>query len=703
MANQYEIKIARKGGLIDSYKKKDHSLDELSGVFAVDLVGDELTVDTLTPVVCVDPDAIEFIAPDDYDRVVTSDGFMLATNWAESRDPLTLEHGAEVWALKNDVLFTKGYFDDAEQIGPDLYQINVVSPVGMLLGRPHHGGIYTGESFGQVCAEIVGDAFPFTVEDDVAALAIYGWLPYVDHARDNLHQLLFACGVVMTKDTFGEVVFSFLYDHASGVIEEATFYQANGSIKHSAPATQVAVTEHTFEALASDERVTVFDNTDGSGTADHRLVTFADAPIHHLEANGLTVHEQGVNYAIVSGTGTLTGQKYTHITQVVTASNEAAGKTPKVVPVSDMTLVSIVNSENVAKRVLAFYTSQRSIKAEMVFNAEQCGRKYSFNDPWGSPVTAFMASMELAMSNIIKAKCELIAGYTPTGQGNNYSNVVVLTGKGRWKRPPGVKIVKAVMISGAEGGYSGGDGQPGERASSSDFGRGGEAGEPGQPGRGGRVLSVTIDVSNLDTIEYSCGEGGEGGISLGTEPTPGQLGEDTVFGDYSTADGQVSAAGVVNLFTGAIYGLSGQTGVAGLAGGGPAEKAESLVFEGVTYTGGEKGRNVNGYVTGVAGGGWGGGPAVGDSGSDGQDGRTDSNNGNGFNDGGAGGEGGSPVPRADATVLGQGGDGGHGGGGGGGGGVATGPEQYSWPGSGGRGGKGGKGAKGGKGGIILYF
>lgn len=699
MANQYEIQIARKGGPVDIYTKKD--MDELSGVLAVDLVGDELTVDTLTPVVNVDPDAIEFIAPADYDRAVSSDGLVLATNWAETRNPLTLEHGAIVRAYKNGALFNKGYFDDAEQIGPDMYQINVVSPVGMLLKRPHHGGIYTGESFTQVCADIVGDAFPFTVSDDVADMAIYGWLPYADSARDNLHQLLFACGVSMLRDAFGDVVFSFLFDSAAGTLEDATIYRDNGSIKHSAPATQVSVTEHTFEALASDERVTVFDNTDGSGVADHRLVTFKDAPIHHLESNGLTIHEQGVNYAIVSGTGTLTGQKYTHITQVVTASNDAPGQTPNVVPVTDMTLVSIVNSENVAKRVLAYYTSQRTIKAGLVFNAEQCGRKYAFNDPWGSPVTAFLASMTLTMSNIIKAECELIAGYAPTGQGNNFSHVVVLTGKGSWKVPPGVDTAKAVLISGGEGGYSGGDGQPGSRASSSSYGNGGDGGVPGTPGRGGRVLSVTIDVSKLDTIDFSCGEGGDGGISTGTEPTPGQLGGDTVFGDYSTADGQISVAGVVNLFTGEVFGLGGEDGIAGLAGGGPSESPESLTFEGVTYPGGRKGKNVSGYVTGVACGGWGGGPAAGAAGADGDDGSTQSNNGNGFNDGGTGGRGGSPVPRAAATVPGQGGDAGHGGGGGGG--AATGPENYSWAGNGGSGGKGGQGGKGGPGCIILYF
>ena len=703
MANQYEIQIVRRNGLVDIYAKKDHSLDELSGVFAVDLVGDELTVDTLTPVVNVDPDAIEFIAPADADRVVTADGFVLATNWTETRNPLTLEHGDVVRALKNGVLFSKGFFDDAEQLGPDLYQINVVSPVGMLLGRPHFGGIYTGETFRQVCAEIIGDAFPFTVEEDVAALAIYGWLPYADDARDNLHQLLFACGVAMLKDASGEVVFAFLYDSEAGVLEDTTFYRDNGAIKHDAPATQVAITEHTYEALEGDERVTVFDNTNGSGRADHSLVTFSDAPIHHLEANGLTIHEQGVNYAIVSGTGTLTGQKYTHITQVVTASNETAGQTPKVVPVSGMTLVSIVNSENVAKRVLAFYTSQRTIKADLVFNAEQCGRKYAFNDPWGVPVSAYLASMQMTMSNIIKAKAELIAGYTPTGQGNNYSHVVVLTGSGQWEKPPGVDTVKAVMISGAEGGYSGGDGESGTRASSSAYGNGGKGGKPGPPGRGGRVLSVTVDVSNLDTISYSCGDGGEGGISLGVEPTPGQLGGDTVFGAYSTADGQISAAGVVNLFTGLIYGLSGESGISGVDGGGPSDNPESLIFEGITYAGGKKGKNVNGYVSGAAFGGWGGGPAAGAPGSDGQDGRTEPNKGSGFNDGGDGGRGGSAVPRPDSTTPGQGGDGGNGGGGGGGGGPATGPEQFSWPANGGPGGKGGKGAKGGPGCIILYF
>lgn len=675
MSEPYEIIIARPDAGSDVYTRKD--LDNLSGVFAVDIVGDELTVDNIMPVLKLDPDAICYLAPSDYDRCETSDGYLLCDSRHETRNPLAAVHGAQALIFRYGRLITKGYVDDSEQVGPNKYEMKIMSPIGLLVEVDHPGGIYTGQSFLEVVTSIVGGAFPFTVEEDAAALPIYGWLPY-QPARDNLHQLLFASGVTLTKDVNGDVVFAFLYDtDQPEVIADSRVFRDGGSVKHEAPATLVAVTEHTFEGMATDERVTVFDNTDGTGAAVRRLVTFREAPIHDLEADGLTVHESGVNYAIVSGTGTLTGQKYTHITQVITATNDDNVRAAKEVPVKYVTLISTINSQNVAKRVLAYNTVRRSVKSDLVYRGEQCGRKYELVNAWGGREAGFMASMTLTMSNIIKAQAEFITGYTPTGQGNNYSRAAVLTGSGSWPIPEGVTEVKAVLVSGGEGGSSGGNGEAGSRASSA-HGTGGTGGVKGTGGRGGRVLSVVIDVSSLDALDYSCGEGGAGGVASetsGDSPVAGALGTDTVLGSFSTAQGQISSGGVVNLFTGAVYGLGGGEGVAGQTGGGPTEAGPSLSYQNITYTGGAKGSDVKGYATGVACGGWGGGAAAGSNGGRGYDGQTEPNNGNGFNTGGSGGTGGRGLDREDAQVFGQGGDGG----------------------------RGSTGGKGGAGCIILYY
>ncbi|MBQ2455756.1 MAG: TSUP family transporter, partial [Firmicutes bacterium] len=138
---------------------------------------------------------------------------------------------------------------------------------------------------------------------------VYEWLP-ADTARKNLHKLMFALGFALTKDAAGEIVFRYLSDAISGTIPGArTFY--GGTIEHQRPVSAVEVTEHSFVQTVLDEEATLFDNA-GDAAVSNLTVTF-DSPVHDLTAgSGLTIVSSGVNFAVISGVGTLTGKKYTH-------------------------------------------------------------------------------------------------------------------------------------------------------------------------------------------------------------------------------------------------------------------------------------------------------------------------------------------------------------------------------------------------------
>ena len=530
---------------------------------------------------------------------------------------------------------------------------------------------------------------------DVGDIQIYGWLP-VDTRRNNLHQLLFSCGVTVTKDADGNMVFGFPDTETIKDVPDSRIF-LGGNVDYMTPATRVEVTEHAFMRLPSDTTVTLYDNTDGTGAADHTLIIFQEAPVYDLQVSGsLRIIESGVNYAVGSGTGVLTGRKYTHTTKIISRESDASGD-QKTVSVTDVTLVNVANSSNVAKRVLSYYASAKTIAADIKVDGEKPGDQISFSNPFGEPETAFLSSMDINASSFLRAACELVTGYAPVGQGNNYTHVAVLTGSGTWEHSG---TVRAVLISGGEGGWSGCDATEGTH-SWDKMGTPGTGGVPGQHGRGGRILSVTLEING--SIAYACGIGGVGGANNGETSNPGEDGTDTTFGAYTTADGERSQSGTVNLFSGEVLALDGLDGLAG--GDGASQDSEGgtvTAYNGVKYIPGAKGadKTESGYGTGY--GGYGGGPAVGSNGGDGKNGGSSSLNGVIQNmHGGPGGKGADAEAPPDASKYGCGGNGGHGGGGGGQGGYCTGKDREY--GNQGAPGAGSDGSRGGDGCIILYY
>ena len=676
------------------YEFDNADIREITGVTAVDIVGAELSIDKLTPKVEYDVDAAELWTPSDYGGILSSDGYLWATNRTFD-DIRTLNYGEVVRYYHDGKLAGKFYVKNVDRISKDVYQINAMSAVGLLEAQRHYGGIYAGQTFLQVATDIIGSAVGFSCADDVAAVTIYGWLP-IASKRKNLHQLLFATGTALTKDKNGDIRFVFLSTGAPKSVPDNRIYYG-GNVDYSSPASAVEVTEHAFYSLVTDETVTLFDNTDGSGAADNTLVSFQDAPVHDLAVEGnLTIVSSGVNYAVVTGTGALTGKKYTHTSKVVRKETDTAVGEENVVTVTEATLVSVANSENVAKRMLAYYSSKKTVGAAIVLDGEQAGKQLAFNDPYDEATTGFLATMEINVSSNLKAQCTIITDYVPTGQGNNYNEVKIFSGSGTIVVPDGG--AKVALIGGGQGGQSGQNGQNGAiSASVEENTYGGEGGEGGEGGSWGKVLVVELAKG---TYTYSCGVGGSGGVqntntSL-APPVSGLLGTDTVIYDESgkiiatSANGISSNKGYSNLFSGEIYATNGTSGVkagkGGKEGWGHVD-AESVTYNGQTWLGGANGEPYFGSQTGGNVGGGGSGAAVGQNGKNAGSSSTRT-----------GADGVQPVSRAKSLVYGSGGDGGHGGSGAGAGGVNGGMERAS-----GKGGIGGNGGDGGDGCIAAYY
>ena len=696
---------------------------------------ESISADTLTAVVrCNDPTIMAFA----------------------KNDPI------RVWGSDSDASMQTYYLRSITRTGATSYRLVAWSAVGLLAAMAHKGGIYTGQTVAEVVKEICGNV-PVVVKSVFANTKLYGWLPYCQpkadrrgkSARDNLVQVLFAIGAYLTTDLNGVLHIDALWDGASSTIGSNRMYASGGKVSYSDPISAVTVTEHQY--IAGTDEKELFSGTSQQGD----IITFSE-PMHSLTATGFTILESGANYAkISSGSGSLKGKTYIHNTRLVTQTvTESAAENVK--SVTDATLVSLVNSSAVAKRLADYYKCRETITNGIVSGQEKPGHVVSVYHPYDKKmVSACIVSLDTTMSGTLKSEMAALVGFFPPQPESSeyFDERVILTGSGEWTVPEGVTSYTRVLIGGGHGGSSGHQGEsPAVRASKTwtekydalkryvGFNKGvsmegGKGGMPGVPGEGGKVLVETVtDAVPGAKVSYACGTGGYGGVfSQGNDA--GAPGTATTMGSATSDTGSSSEAGYTDTITGEVFAAKGKSGIAGSPGNGYTwdggkytyQPSPLITVDGVTYSAGKDKEEVEGedgrgrYNTAPYGyvgyswrGGYGGGAAAGSNGNDGLangsgDAYIGSSSAFATVTAARGGAGADATPPAKESRYGCGGTSGHGGGGAGSNGTAeahqTSSENISvsqasltardtQPAPGGRGSDGGQG---GDGCIIIYY
>lgn len=699
------------GGIV--FDDSSIEMNSLKGTFSVDVIGNELTIDEFTATVRFDgfePTAYRPVGADGY-RLITGDLYAVGQNAA----PLTVGSSA-VWAI-DGTTYRSGYLSSVERVGKKAWKLVASSLIGKLANRYHAGGLYYNVKLGVILNDIVGTDFGWAFNDTAFSdLPVSGWLPY-DTARANLHRLLFAVGASLLRSDTWDYDIGFLPTAVKTVPDSRV--ALGGKVAYTNPSVSVEVTEYGYYVSNNDPDVVLFE-----GTADNTLVTFA-APMHDLMVtDSLTIiGDPGVNYAVVSGTGTLTGKQYSVTKRIVTA-----GSGTDVKKVTGNGLISALNAQNVAKRLFRFYSSAKKVTTDILLEDENAGDLLEVSDAFGDRSKMFLQNMTVSVTSVKSANCTLIQDYQPGDEGNTFSAYQVLTSDGKFTVPAGVSLIYVVVVGGGDGGsggYDGADGLGRRSQNDNDLVRvgslsGGDVGyvysggsqeaaaggEAGEPGLSGKVLTRYLAVTPGQEISGTVGSGGAGGTVNGGE---GEQGGASTFGDLSSVNGTRTTM-VIPLANVTVCG-AGEQGHAGGAGGLTDTDStyadfgkDGLPGEAVgTYSAGSGGAGSitsirNGYA--YASGGGGGGAAHGANGSNGTAGtRTGEREAHVI--GGSGGDGADAVTP---TVQGY-GWGGGGGNGGGGGGNAGGCRisdsrngsdtlQAGAPGSGGAGSPGGAGGDG---------
>lgn len=478
--------------------------------------------------------------------------------------------GAQLSALPNNtpiIVYRGGEIkarfvsSGVSRIGPITYQLTGRSPMGALTGMVHTGGIYTGQTVEEVVKEICGN-IPSLIKSVYAGVKLYGWLPYADgkerSARDNLAQVLFAIGAYLRTDLNGVLRIEPLWDGTASLIDVDRSY-TGGTVKYDSPISAVTVTEHQY--VAGTEVKELFSGTAQNGD----IITFSE-PMHSLSATGFAILESGANYAKISaGSGALTGKAYIHNTRLITQPVEADA-VENVKSVTDATLVSLVNSYAVAKRLADYYRCRETITNDIVSGHEKPGHVVSVYHPYDKKmVSACIQSLDTTMSATLKSSMEALVGFTPAQpeQAEYFSERVLLTGSGTWTPPEGAEAVTAVLIGDGQDGTAGQNGEsvvltgqtiPNTCSGSFPSASAGKGGKAGSPGSGGKIFQITMDITPGMSFSYATSQNGE-----------------AVFGIHSSAEGSASPNGYYDDVTGKTYARQGAVGYDGGDGGAPGQ------------------------------------------------------------------------------------------------------------------------------------
>ena len=636
--------------------------------------GDELAYDELSAATYAG-ESWGLISNELYD-LYSSEGYQLVSSPADLSAEVPVETPVRYYVDGN--LRGKYYALPADRENTLVYDVLAVSAIGLLVNRPHVGGLYNLVPLSTVLAEIINGAFPYGYSEEAGSISVTGWLPYSADARENLHKLLFDYGVMVYKNANGDPYFDLARTTLTGTVDDDDVY-VDGTITPIAAATMVRVTEHSYYVLPTDADVTLFDNTTDAQVTS-RLVVFEQAPVHDLAVTGsLVIESSGVNYAIVSGNGMLTGKLYTHTTQV----HEEGTSGGNVLEFADQTLANQQNSINVAKRLLNYYGATRILSTDFQIQNEKSGDFVTIINPYKEHQNGYIKEMTATGLATIKARCDLLTNFTPTKGGNNYANHQMFTANGTFTVPAGTTMLRIILCQGGEGGSGGYDGL------SSNCNDGGDGGYAGPAGRPGKLFIADIPVTPGQSFAVAVGAAGTGGAAnvAGTE------GGETTFGSYSSANGERPVSGYYDIFEDKYYALAGVDGIAGGKGGKTSSSeyvyGESVTADGQTWTGGRSVPPTSSYD-----GAGGGGAAYG-------------NNGANAYSAASGGAGADAIdrPGLPTPTLGSGGNGGNGGGGGGKCGAEWSSNLQMWIcwGRSARGGNGTAGSDGGAGfALVLY-
>ena len=259
----------------------------------------------------------------------------------QSRQPLSIYFNGKLKATT----FVKKYTRKSQKI----WQIQSEDYIGAMEETMYLGGIYVNEDAGTIISDIFSVAkIPYEMDESLKTIKVSGYIPYTN-CRNALMQVAFAIQAVVDTSNSDVVKVLTLENEIKQTIPLNRIMQGQ-SFSDEDTVSAVEVYAHTYKPVL--EELEAYSAED-SGVGENIFVVFSE-PLHSLNIINGEILESGNNYAKINALDgcVLTGKKYEHTSLTKTLKNPlvAANDLEKVIAVTDATLVSPDNVDNILEK-----------------------------------------------------------------------------------------------------------------------------------------------------------------------------------------------------------------------------------------------------------------------------------------------------------------------------------------------------------------
>lgn len=305
------------------------------------------------------------------------------------------------------------YLDTWKNGNEDTGIFFAISPVGILEQSNFNGDIYVAKKAGDIIDEIMDSAGweDYEIDESLKGVELSGWIPICTH-REALQQVAFAlCAIV--EDNRGNTIRIHKNLRSYGWLIPRDRKFAGGTLTLDSYISEIAVTAHDY--VLSDKTEEVWSGVVADGTYKVEFnapCTNVSEPAAPFEDEKPCANCQYVRFFRDPPTTqkeSITGNKYEDSTTLFYVWDKGRGK-GETLAVTDATLVSRDNMEQVANHLMKYYKQRYQSSLEFIIEKETAGERVAIQSADGKSYQIFtILSMDIDLVGGFIAKAEMVS------------------------------------------------------------------------------------------------------------------------------------------------------------------------------------------------------------------------------------------------------------------------------------------------------
>jgi len=210
------------------------------------------------------------------------------------------------------------FFVDTSTANADksLYKLKISDYISMLDGQTYLGGKYSSVTVADLVADILGD-IPYSLDASLGSKTITGYLGIMSK-REALREVAFCINAVVDTSREEKITIKPMPSTVSAIVGEDKIISIQSTQQNIITKYEVNTTLLTNTTEAADDLF--------SGTISGTQMILFDSPHYNLTISGGTITASNINYAIITGSGsvTLKGKAYVEVVDSQSKSNPYA-------------------------------------------------------------------------------------------------------------------------------------------------------------------------------------------------------------------------------------------------------------------------------------------------------------------------------------------------------------------------------------------